>query len=263
MRVLVTRPAAQAAEWVAAMRSAGIDALSLPLVGIEPAGDVAALHAAWHGIGQRRLVMFVSPNAAQQFIAHRPAGMRWPATVLAASPGPGTTRALVGGGVPAQCIVEPAADAPQFDSEALWAQLAARDWQGADTLIVRGDGGRDWFADTLRAHGATVAYLQAYRRVAPSFDAAAAALLAAALTQPALHLWFFSSSEAVGNLETAAALALAAPGSDASEPGWPRASALATHPRIAERARQLGFGRVAQARPTLAGVVACIQSMRP
>lgn len=260
MRVLVTRPEAQAAEWAAAMRSAGIDAQSLPLVGIEPAGDTTALQAAWHGIGQRRLVMFVSPNAAQQFMANRPAATRWPAHVLAASPGPGTTRALVLAGLPAAHIVEPASDALQFDSEALWAQLAGRDWRGADVLIVRGDGGRDWFADTLRAHGATVAYLQAYRRVAPSFDAAAAALLATALAQPAQHVWFFSSSEAVGNLEHA--VGRAAAGGQAA-PGWPQARALATHPRIAERALQLGFGLVAQARPTLAGVVACIQSMRP
>ena len=265
MRVLVTRPAAQAAEWVAAMRSAGVDALSLPLVGIEPAGDAGALQAAWHGIAQRRLVMFVSPNAAQQFMLHRPAGVLWPAAVLAASPGPGTTRALVDAGVPAHRIVEPAADAPQFDSEALWAQLTARDWQGADVLIVRGDGGRDWFADTLRAHGASVAYLQAYRRVAPSFAAGAAALLATARAQPAQHLWFFSSSEAVANLENAVAAAAAcADPADPADPaaaGWSRARALATHPRIADRALQLGFGHVAQARPTLAGVVACIQSM--
>ena len=259
MRVLVTRPAAQAAEWVASLRSAGIDALSLPLIGIEPAGDVAALHAAWRGLAQRRLVMFVSPNAAQQFMAHRPAAMNWPADVLAASPGPGTTRALVGAGVPARCIVEPAADAPQFDSEALWAQLAARDWRGADVLIVRGDGGRNWFADTLRAHGATVAYLHAYCRVAPSFDAAHTALLAAALAQPAEHLWFFSSSEAVANLGDAVAAVAAVAEHAAAD--WSEARALATHPRIAERALQLGFGQVAQARPTLAGVVACIQSM--
>jgi len=255
MRVLVTRPAAQAAEWVAAMRSAGIDALSLPLIGIQPAGDGAEIHAAWHGIAQRRLVMFVSPNAAQQFMAHRPAGMPWPAAVLAASPGPGTTRALVEALVPAHCIVEPAADAPQFDSDALWVQLAPHDWHGADVLIVRGDGGRDGFADTLRAHGAAVTYLQAYRRVAPSLDAGAAALLATALAQPAQHLWFFSSSEAVANLESA----VAAPPTS----GWSPSRALATHPRIADRALQLGFGHVAQARPTLAGVVACIQSMRP
>ena len=80
----------------------------------------------------------------------------------------------------------------------------------------------------------------------------AAALLQTAVRQPARHLWFFSSSEAVGHL---------APHGEAAD--WAAARAVATHPRIAERAAQLGFGRVAQARPTLAAVVACIQSMRP
>lgn len=237
---------------MASLRGQGIDALSLPLIGIAPAGDGAALHAAWRGLGQRRLVVFVSPNAAQQFVAHRPASMAWPSSVLAGSPGPGTTRTLVACGVPERCIVEPAADAAQFDSEALWAQLAPLGWPGADVLIVRGDGGRDWLADTLRQHGAQVSFLQAYRRVPPTFDTSEAALLRTALRQPVGHLWLFSSSEAIGHL---AVLGEAA--------DWSPASAVATHPRIAERAIQLGFGRVAQARPTLAGVVACIQSMRP
>ena len=250
--MLVTRPAAQAAEWVASLRGHGIEALSLPLIGIAPAGDAAVLHAAWLGLAQRRFVMFVSPNAAQQFVAHRPAALGWPPGVLAGSPGPGTTRTLVASGVPASCIIEPAADAAQFDSEALWAQLEPLAWQGADVLIVRGEGGRDWLADTLRQRGAQVAFLQAYRRVPPSFDAPAAALLQTAVRQPARHLWFFSSSEAVGHL---------APHGEAAD--WAAARAVATHPRIAERAAQLGFGRVAQARPTLAAVVACIQSMRP
>ena len=250
--MLVTRPAAQAAEWVASLRGHGIDALSLPLIGIAPADNAATLHAVWLSLAQRRLVMFVSPNAAQQFVALRPMAMAWPEKVLAASPGPGTTRTLLASGVPASCIVEPAADAAQFDSEALWAQLEPLSWQGAEVLIVRGDGGRDWLADTLRRHGAQVAFVQAYRRVPPTFDAPAAALLDTAVRQPGRHLWFFSSSEAVGHL--------AAYG-DAAD--WAAARAVATHPRIAERAVQLGFGRVVQARPTLAAVVACIQSMRP
>ena len=237
---------------MAFLRGHGIAALSLPLIGIAPADDAAALQAAWLSLAQRRLVVFVSPNAAQQFVAHRPVGTGWPPGVLAGSPGPGTTRTLVAYGVPASCIVEPAADAAQFDSEALWAQLEPLPWQGADVLIVRGDGGRDWLADTLRRHGAQVSFLQAYRRVPPTFDAPAAALLQTAVQQPAGHLWFFSSSEAVGHL---AAHGIAA--------DWAAARAVATHPRIAERAVQLGFGRVVQARPTLAAVVACIQSMRP
>jgi uroporphyrinogen-III synthase len=38
---------------------------------------------------------------------------------------------------------------------------------------------------------------------------------------------------------------------------------VATHPRIAERARAAGFGHVVEAGPRFDAVVACIQSMGP
>ncbi|MES1163596.1 MAG: uroporphyrinogen-III synthase, partial [Rhizobacter sp.] len=171
MRVLVTRPAQQAAEWVRDLRVQGLDAVALPLIAIAPVPDAAPLRAAWQTLAQRRLVVFVSPNAAEHFFAARPAGVTWPAGTWAASPGPGTTRALVAAGVPAAQLIEPAADAAQFDSEALWQQLRLHSWQGADVLLVRGDGGRDWLAETLRAHHAQVTPLAAYQRGAPVLDA--------------------------------------------------------------------------------------------
>jgi uroporphyrinogen-III synthase len=163
---------------------------------------------------------------------------------------------LAGLGVPAAAIVEPADDAVQFDSESLWARLRVQDWRGANVLIVRGDGGRDWLARTLREAGAQVGHVAAYRRVAPAFDADQAALLRAALAEPESHLWFFSSSEAIDNLAASRPVA-------GTVVDWGPARAIATHPRIAARARQLGFARVTEARPALAAVIACIQSIGP
>jgi uroporphyrinogen-III synthase len=250
VRVIVTRPALQAAEWVAQLAAHGVDAAALPLIGIAAIDDAAALVAHWHALAQQRLVVFVSPNAAEQFMAHRPVSARWPSDVQAASPGPGTTRTLIALGVPAAQIIEPAADAAQFDSESLWLQLARHDWRDAGVLIVRGDGGRDWLADTLRGHGARVAQVAAYRRVVPMLGVAERALLQAAVDAPAAHLWLFSSSEAIDNLAALQPLGTAT--------HWAKARAIATHPRIAARARQLGFGQVSEARPALAAVVACI-----
>jgi uroporphyrinogen-III synthase len=249
MKLLVTRPAAQAAEWVALLAGCGIDAQALPLIGIAPARDPAAVVAEWQRLARYRLVVFVSPNAAEQFFALRPSTLAWPEQVGAGSPGPGTTRALRALGVPARAIAEPAADAAQFDSESLWAQLAAQTWADADVLIVRGEGGREWLADTLRARGARVSFLSAYQRGAPRLDAAAQTLLEAAIAQPASHLWFFSSAEAIDHL-----VALV------PQVQWRCAAAIATHPRIAQRAREAGFGAVRECRPTLDAVVACIQS---
>jgi uroporphyrinogen-III synthase len=252
LRVLVTRPAQQAADWVARLRETGVDAAALPLIAIEAAPDAAAVRGTWADLASMQLVVFVSPNAAERFIAARPAGATWPAGSRAATVGPGTSRVLRAFGLDESLIVEPASDAPQFDSEALWAQLRATDWRGAHVLIVRGDGGREWLADALRAGGAEVSAVCAYRRAAPRLDAAQSALLAAARAEPRAHLWFFSSSEAIDNLDV-----LVGPGAD-----WSHARALATHPRIAARAQRSGFGSVEPSRPDLESVRACIQSLR-
>jgi len=256
MRILVTRPAAQARAWVHELRARGVaDAVALPLIAIGPPSDTAPLHAAWASLAQRSLVVFVSPNAVEQFFAQAPAGAaRWPVGTLAGSPGPGTTRELQTHGVPAEAIVEPAADAPQFDSEALWAQLADRDWRGREALIVRGDGGREWLVDVLRGAGAVVETVAAYRRVAPRLDAGERAVLDAALAAPADHVWLFSSSEAIDRL--------AALRPNLAADAWRSAQAIATHPRIAERARALGIVSVQATQPGLDAVVACIQSIR-
>ena len=250
MRVIVTRPAEQAVQWVKNLRDAGITAFALPLIDIAAPLDAAAVEQAWRGLARRRLVVFVSPNAAAQFFAQRPAGCAWPDDVAAASIGPGTTQTLQRLGVPAAAIIEPAADAARFDSEALWLRLATRDWSGAGVLVVRGDGGRDWLADTLKQRGAQVEFVCAYRRMAPTLTDDARQCLADAIARPGEHLWFFSSSEAIAHL-----LQL--------RPGqaWSASHALATHPRIAQRARECGFGVVRETRPTFDAVVACIQSI--
>jgi uroporphyrinogen-III synthase len=247
MRILVTRPAAQANEWVQQLQAAGLDAHALPLIDIAAAPDVSAVHEAWRSLTGQTMVFFVSPNAASHFFASRPDGAAWPDDLLAASPGPGTTRVLRCLGV--SHIVEPAADAAQFDSEALWAQLGTREWRGQRVLVVRGTGGRDWLAERLREEGARVSFVAAYARTAPKLSDAQKVLMADAIARPTQHLWFFSSSEAIDHLE---ALSV--------QTDWHAASALATHPRIAERARRLGIGRVLEARPALEAVIACIQS---
>ena len=241
MRLIVTRPAAQAASWVGALHALGQQASALPLIDIAPPDDLAPARAAWVRLqalpGQAlpglALVMFVSANAAQHFFALAPAGAHWPAGLRAACTGPGTAAALVDAGVPAGQVLQPPADAASFDSETLWAMLDGENWVGREVLVVRGEEGRDWLAETLRERGAQVAFVAAYRRLAPRPEAEGWALLARAQAEPAAHLWVFSSSQAVGHLR------VLAPTAD-----WREARALASHPRIAQAARELGFRQV-------------------
>lgn len=248
-RLLLTRPAAQAGEWLQRLADLGVPALSLPLIDIEPAPPAAARQA-WQDIGEQRLVMFVSPNAVTQFFAQRPAGQAWPAHTLAATVGPGSARALRTQGVPEALIVQPAADAPALDSEHLWPELLRHvgpDWRGLGALLVRGDGGREWLAERLREAGARVQTCSVYRRACPRLDAAGQALLGEALSRPREHVWLFSSSEAIGYLQQLAATTQLAA-------DWSAGLALATHERIAARAQALGFGHVVLVRPDAAAV---------
>ncbi len=231
MHVLITRPAAQAQALVAQLVADGVSALALPLIHIEPVADVQPLQAAWRDLPQLACVMFVSANAVIHFMAQRPPGLAWPDSLTAASPGPGTSAALRAAGIDAPALVEPRGEV--FDSEALWQQLHDRAWSGRQVLVVRGDEGRDWLAARWRAAGARVCFVSAYRRLPPVLDSHQRALLHDALARPAAHLWSFSSSQALAHL---AALVPAA--------DWSASRAVASHPRIAARARELGFGRV-------------------
>ena len=230
----------------------GVAAVAWPLIDIVGAADRSALVAAWQGLTMRRLVVFVSINAAVYFFAARPTGAVWPTTTLAAAPGPATGDALRAEGLGEASIVEPPSTAPQFDSEALWQRLEAHEWRGASVLVVRGDGGRDWLAEQLVAAGASVDSVAAYRREPPRFDAAARRLVDQALAEPQAWIWLFSSSQAIGHLEAAAGAGVGR---------WGRSQAIATHPRIARRAEAAGFQPVFEAGPGIDAVVACLQSI--
>lgn len=251
MPVVVTRPAEEARGWVQALAGHGIAAIALPLIGIAPAPDPAALRQARAALAAYRAVMFVSGNAVRGFFAEAQ-GFAAP---RAWAPGPGTAQALRAAGVPADRIDQPAADAPQFDSEALWSVVAPQVRPGDRILLVRGAGadgqgaGREWLSRQLAAAGAGVDLVAAYARGLPRWSAADRERARTALADGSL--WLLSSSEAVHNLRQLL------PGADLG-----KARALATHPRIAAAARAAGFGRVGESRPALRDLVASIESSR-
>lgn len=263
-RVLVTRPAREAAPWVQALQARGLAAEALPLIAIGPCTDPAAraaVDAARQGWPQYRALMFVSGNAVAEFFGSNPALVlesqaRAAIKTRAWAPGPGTAAALRQAGVAAACIDSPAADAAQFDSEALWVVVAPQVQSGDRVLIVRGRSpggdalqgtGREWLAAQVAARGGAVETLAVYERGPAPLDAAALARAQAATHDGSW--WLLSSSEALGYL------AAALPGTD-----WRAARAVATHPRIAASAQRLGFGCVRESRPALDDVVASIES---
>ncbi|QDL55442.1 uroporphyrinogen-III synthase [Rhodoferax aquaticus] len=264
MRVLVTRPVLDAQKWVKDLASAGFDAYALPLIEVRAAMDEAPVHKAWKRLAEFDAVMFVSGNAVAYFFASKPTVAHM-FTVQSATktrafvPGPGSYHALMQQGVAAECVDVPALEVGQFDSEALWAVVKGQVKTGFRLLIVRGSGehgaaagdgvGRDWFADQARRQGAWVEFVVAYQRVAPQLNEAQKALALAASHDGSV--WLFSSSEAIANL------GISLPGHD-----WSRGRAVATHPRIARAARELGFDVVCESRPLLVDIRASIESLR-
>ncbi|WP_198969747.1 uroporphyrinogen-III synthase [Xylophilus sp. ASV27] len=257
MRVIVTRPAREAADWVQALRAEGFDAHALPLIRIAPPPRPEALQRAWQALARYQALMFVSINAAEAFFAARPAGAAWPRDTRAWAPGPGTAAALRRCGLAAGQIDAPAHDAAQFDSEALWQQVRGSAGPGLRLLLVRGTdagaqasplpergSGREWLAQQVAQAGGSVDHVVSYERAMPTADGFDAALARAA----AGDAWLFSSSEAIAHLRALL------PQAD-----WSRARAVATHPRIAEAAARAGFAPVIAARPQLVHVIEALR----
>jgi uroporphyrinogen-III synthase len=246
-KVLLTRPAGQAAPDMARLAEHGIEAASLPLLAIEPAADRQAVFKAWSELPRLSMVMFASPNAVLHFFAAKPVSAAWPMPLRAAATGPGTVAALQHAGLHAgQCLAPPG---PTFDSQALWERvLQSRAWRGARVLIVRGNGGRDELATQLAQAGAEVSFVQAYARMPPVWLPAQRALAIQALQAPHSHVWHFSSSEAVQHLPQLM------PQAD-----WSTAHAVATHKRIARATRDIGFGLVDEIEVPLQALVDFVQ----
>ncbi|PZQ77405.1 MAG: uroporphyrinogen-III synthase [Variovorax paradoxus] len=263
LRVIVTRPAREAARWVEALNARGIGAVALPLIEIAPL--LPGMSTGPLDARPYAALMFVSAAAVDGFFklnrAAAPAGRAHDAIDLIANArcwatGPGTAQALADAGVPPERIDVPPTSAGRFDSEALWAQVHGQLPAGARVLRVRGSdaagqpAGRDWLASTLAAAGVAVDTAVVYRRLPPQLGDAARAL-AVASTRSAGPAWLFSSSEAI------ACLLAALPGID-----WGGARAWATHPRIAQAARAAGFGSVHEVPASLDALVASIESFQ-
>ena len=156
--------------------------------------------------------------------------------------------------MPATSIDVPGGDAAQFESESLWPLVSDQVRSGTRVLLVRGAGadgrpsGRDWLASRLQAAGAQVDVVASYMRQAPVWNDQEHATASQAAREGAT--WLLSSSEAVVNLRTLL-------------PDVPlsQARAVATHERIAQAARDAGFGVVCLSRPSEDAVTATLESI--
>lgn len=234
--VVVTRPQGQAVALARRIEALGREAAVFPLLDILPLDDCRALRNALDRLLDFSLVAFVSPNAIEA--AFRLAGA-WPPEVPLAVMGEGSRQALAAHGIapPAHTVFSPR-DTDRTDSQTLLEVLDLASLRGRKVLIVRGETGREFLADALRAHGVQVEQVAAYRRAAPVLDDARSQALAALLARDCE--WIITSSEALRILLEQVRAVAGADGVVKMQ----QQTLIVPHVRIAETARQLGFSDV-------------------
>ena len=226
--ILVTRPAHQADNLVAAIRAAGGNPVLFPVLEIREVKDPRPLLDLIARLDEFDLAIFISPNAVNKAMNLILTKRALPAGLRIAVVGQGSARELKQFGVS-----EVIAPTTRFDSEALLDMAELQQIQGKRVVIFRGDGGRELLGDTLVKRGATVKYAKCYSRVRPDTDIAP---LLQAWASNALHAIVVTSSEGLRNLFDMVG--------DSGQ-SWLRKTPLfVSHERIAQIAKKLGCADV-------------------
>lgn len=170
LSVLLTRPAGQADKLSAAIQDLGGQVTALPLLAIEPITErvaVERLKTSIMALDNYDAAIFISTNAATL-------GLEWienywpqlPVGLDAYAVGPGTAEILRQLPWAVHCSDS------GVTSEHLLALPGLQNVAGKRIALFRGQGGRELLAETLRARGARVDYLEIYQRRVPEYSRA-------------------------------------------------------------------------------------------
>jgi uroporphyrinogen-III synthase len=260
--IVITRPSGQARQLSEALQASLLKSgitkenspkiISLPLLTIVPKSGGGLAHQISEILQSADLAIFVSPNAIE--CTMRLLEKSWqdlsnhliPIGVMGGS----SMAALKNHGIgiessPTKVILPQ--DNTQWDSEGLWAELQKLnwDWSTKKVIIFKGEGGRDWLADTLKNAGAQIEAISVYARVSIDLDSPAWQDIHE--MDFAQSLWLLSSSEAVRYLARA-------------KLPLDLATAICPHHNIADAAEHVGFGEVFICEPGDDALIAASQA---
>ena len=229
-RVLLTRPAEESTALAALLAQRGIHSSCLPFLETEALPVTAEHHAVFGALQRYCAVIVVSKPAARlalQQLGSSVPPMPW------FSVGAATAQILADHGLNVHF------PATGDDSEALLELPALREAiaaPGARVLILRGEGGRELLAERLREQGASVDYLELYRRFLPVYEKGA---LMQRIQLERLNGLVVSSGQGFLHLHASAG------------PDWPEVAQLplfVPSPRVYEMARAAGAEKVVDCR---------------
>jgi len=232
-RLLLTRPEEDCAALAQSLAVAGVASSCLPLLAIEPVALADGQRRQLAGLAQYQAIIVVSKPAARLLLGQlQGAGLQAPAAGWF-TVGEATAAVLQCAGLQVSFPLQ------GDDSEALLALPGLRQATAAPearVLIVRGVGGRELLAERLAEQGASVEYLELYRRCLPAYPAGT---LMRRIEAERLNGLVVSSGQGLEHLQQMA-------GAD-----WPQVARLplfVPSPRVAEQARAAGAQQVVDCR---------------
>jgi len=252
--VIITRPAAPGERLAAALRRRGCEVAWWPAFDIAPPSNEAAVRRALDHLANYDLALFVSPNAVHATAERLAAD--WPASTVIGAVGASTRDAAAAelpGGANA-AIVAPD-DGDESGSEGFWRAWRATGRRARRVLVLRAATGRDWIIDQFRSADAEVDALAVYARSPHVLPGSEWARLHGWMSRGETPITIFSSAEAVGAiLEQVQRVA------GATE--WLQSgTAIATHPRVAQRLQAAGFANVETCAPDDSAVIGKLESI--
>jgi uroporphyrinogen-III synthase/uroporphyrinogen III methyltransferase/synthase len=243
-RVLVTRAAHQAGRLSEGLRTLGAETVEVPVLEIQPPLDSAPMDAALQQLTQYDWLILTSANtvrALDERAAAQGRGLVQPDTLKVAAVGEATAAAARKVGLQVAFVPD------SYMAEGLVQGLAGQA-AGRRILLARAAVARDVIPDALRAAGAAVDVVDAYRNVLPE---AAPELLRKALSAGIDAATFTSSSSATHLAEAARRAGIA----------WPLASvpAVSIGPITSQTLRELEWEPAIEAKPSdISGLIAAV-----
>jgi len=241
-RVLVTRAAHQAGKLSEGLRALGAEPVEVPVLEIQPPADFAPLDDALRALDSYDWLILTSANTVRSLVER---ALAWSSLLdrisglKVAAVGEATAAAARDAGLPVTLVPE------TYVAEALVESVARRS-AGKKLLLARAEIARDVIPDALRAAGATVDVVDAYRNVMP---AAAPELLRKALAEGIDAATFTSSSSVTHLADAARAAGIAFP--------FAGVRAISIGRITSQSLRELGWPPAAEARPSdIPGLIA-------